>query len=84
MINRSLLALGNVIVALTTRKRGSGSVRIPYRDSKLTMLLQSSFGGNSRTALVVNISPSTFNSSESLGSLRFGDRYAAARVWVQC
>lgn len=74
MINRSLLSLGNVIVALTTPRRGRGAAFIPYRDSKLTYLLKNSFGGNSRTTLIINASPHSYNASETLSTLRFGDR----------
>ncbi|KAM4108439.1 hypothetical protein ACB094_03G045900 [Castanea mollissima] len=72
MINKSLSALGNVINALTC---GSGRANhIPYRDSKLTRILQDALGGNSRTALLCCCSPSVFNASESLSTLRFGAR----------
>jgi len=47
---------------------------VPYRDSKLTRLLQESLGGNSRTTLVINCSPSSYNDSETLSTLRFGMR----------
>ena len=47
---------------------------IPYRDSKLTRLLQESLGGNSKTNLIITVSPSISNASESLSSLRFGFR----------
>lgn len=87
-INKSLLALGKVISALSDPSRAkvaasaggaagggasSPSGHIPYRDSKLTRLLQNSLGGNSRTVLLVALSPSAWNASESLGTLRFGD-----------
>lgn len=68
-INKSLLSLGLVIGALAdedTKKH------VPYRDSKLTRLLQNSLGGNSRTVLIVTLSPSAWNAGESLGALRFG------------
>ncbi|KAM3752768.1 hypothetical protein ACB098_03G044000 [Castanea mollissima] len=72
MINKSLSSLGNVINALTC---GSGRANhIPYRDSKLTRILQDALGGNSRTALLCCCSPSVFNASESLSTLRFGAR----------
>ncbi|KAE8010155.1 hypothetical protein FH972_006545 [Carpinus fangiana] len=72
MINKSLSALGNVINALTC---GSGRANhIPYRDSKLTRILQDALGGNSRTALLCCCSPSSSNASESLSTLRFGGR----------
>jgi kinesin family protein 5 len=47
---------------------------IPYRDSKLTRILQESLGGNSRTTLIINCSPSSYNEAETLGTLRFGIR----------
>mgnify|MGYP005993137955 CR=1 FL=1 len=70
MINKSLSALGNVINALTDGK----SKHIPYRDSKLTRVLQESIGGNSRTTLIVNCSPDSSNEMETLSTLRFGTR----------
>lgn len=69
-INKSLSALGNVINSLTDGK----SSHIPYRDSKLTRILQESLGGNSRTTLIINCSPSSFNDQETLSTLRFGMR----------
>lgn len=74
-INTSLSALGNVIHALCDGK----NQHIPYRDSKLTRLLQESLGGNSLTSLIVNVSPSTFNEAETLTSLRFGQRAKAIK-----
>ncbi|KAH9688708.1 kinesin-like protein KIN-1 [Citrus sinensis] len=72
-INKSLSALGNVINALTCGSPGK-AFHIPYRDSKLTRILQDALGGNSRTALLCCCSPSTSNSAESLSTLRFGTR----------
>lgn len=69
-INKSLSALGMVINALTDGK----STHIPYRDSKLTRILQESLGGNSRTTLIINCSPCAYNEAETLGTLRFGIR----------
>lgn len=69
-INSSLSALGNVIYALTDGK----SQHIPYRDSKLTRILQESLGGNSRTSLIINCSPDKKDSFETLSTLRFGAR----------
>jgi kinesin family protein 5 len=69
-INKSLSALGMVINSLTDGK----STHIPYRDSKLTRILQESLGGNSRTTLIINCSPSSYNEQETLGTLRFGMR----------
>ncbi|KAK6233159.1 hypothetical protein SCA6_003232, partial [Theobroma cacao] len=72
-INKSLSALGNVINALTCGSPAKAN-HIPYRDSKLTRILQDALGGSSRTALLCCCSPSTFNASESLSTLRFGAR----------
>ncbi|KAI6022682.1 P-loop containing nucleoside triphosphate hydrolase protein [Pisolithus marmoratus] len=69
-INKSLSALGMVINALTDPK----TKHIPYRDSKLTRILQESLGGNSRTTLIINCSPSLYNEAETLSTLRFGIR----------
>ena len=69
-INKSLSALGMVINALTDGK----SSHVPYRDSKLTRILQESLGGNSRTTLIINCSPSSYNDTETLSTLRFGMR----------
>lgn len=69
-INRSLSALGMVINSLTDGK----SSHIPYRDSKLTRILQESLGGNSRTTLIINCSPSSYNDTETVSTLRFGMR----------
>ena len=57
-INRSLLALANCINALCTQTESGGNQHIPYRDSKLTRLLKDSLGGNCRTVMIANISPS--------------------------
>nr|CAB3479781.1 unnamed protein product [Digitaria exilis] len=70
-INKSLSALGNVINALTTGKQN----HVPFRDSKLTRILQDALGGNSRAALLCCCSPSPSNAPESLSTLRFGTRY---------
>ncbi|ORX90911.1 kinesin-domain-containing protein [Basidiobolus meristosporus CBS 931.73] len=69
-INKSLTTLGMVINALSDGK----STHIPYRDSKLTRILQESLGGNSRTTLIINCSPSSYNDAETLSTLRFGAR----------
>lgn len=70
IINKSLTTLGRVINNLTDGK----SAHIPYRESKLTRVLQESLGGNSKTCLIITCSPSTYNESESLSTLRFGER----------
>ena len=69
-INLSLSALGNVISALVD---GSSS-HIPYRDSKLTRLLQDSLGGNTKTVMVAVVSPADYNYDESLSTLRYASR----------
>ncbi|KAG1144782.1 hypothetical protein G6F37_005916 [Rhizopus arrhizus] len=69
-INKSLTALGMVINSLTDGK----SSHVPYRDSKLTRILQESLGGNSRTTLIINCSPSSYNEAETISTLRFGMR----------
>ena len=74
-INKSLSALGMVINALTDGK----SSHIPYRDSKLTRILQESLGGNSRTTLIINCSPSSYNDAETISTLRFGVRAKAIK-----
>lgn len=68
-INTSLLALGNVISALVDNKS-----HVPYRDSKLTKLLEDSLGGNSRTLMIACASPADYNYEESLNTLRYADR----------
>eukprot|EP01062_Namystynia_karyoxenos_P054880 TRINITY_DN4546_c0_g2_i1.p1 TRINITY_DN4546_c0_g2~~TRINITY_DN4546_c0_g2_i1.p1 ORF type:complete len:860 (+),score=312.47 TRINITY_DN4546_c0_g2_i1:77-2581(+) len=70
MINLSLTLLGNVIFKLTDGR----SLHIPYRDSKLTRLLQDSFGGNSRTTLLCNCSTHRYNAPETLSTLQFASR----------
>lgn len=69
-INLSLSALGNVISALVDGK----TQHIPYRDSKLTRLLQDSLGGNTKTIMITAVSPSDFNYDETLSSLRYASR----------
>ncbi|XP_017463749.1 PREDICTED: kinesin-like protein KIF3B, partial [Rhagoletis zephyria] len=70
-INLSLSALSNVISALVD---GRTKRHIPYRDSKLTRLLQDSLGGNARTVMVANIGPSAYNYEETLTTLRYASR----------
>lgn len=74
-INKSLSALGMVINALTDGR----STHVPYRDSKLTRILQESLGGNSRTTLIINCSPSSYNDAETVSTLRFGVRAKAIK-----
>lgn len=68
-INQSLSTLGNVISALVT-----GKGHVPYRESKLTMLLADSLGGNSKTVMIANIGPSNINYDETVTTLRYADR----------
>ena len=70
-INRSLLALGNVINALGSARKGS---YIPYRDSKLTRLLKDSLGGNCRTVMIAAVSPAARSFEETLNTLKYADR----------
>eukprot|EP00898_Chlorokybus_atmophyticus_P000842 jgi/Chlat1/1759/Chrsp134S02085 len=71
-INAGLLALGNVISALGDPQRKV--THVPYRDSKLTRLLQDSLGGNSRTVMIACVSPADKNYAESLNTLRYANR----------
>ncbi|KAH7659921.1 Plus-end-directed kinesin ATPase protein [Dioscorea alata] len=73
-INKGLLALGNVISALGDEKKRKEGVHVPYRDSKLTRLLQDSLGGNSRTVMIACISPADINAEESLNTLKYANR----------
>ncbi|KAL6841909.1 hypothetical protein ACP4OV_028421 [Aristida adscensionis] len=72
-INRSLSTLGLVIMTLVDVANGK-SRHVPYRDSRLTFLLQDSLGGNSKTTIVANVSPSICSSSETLSTLKFAQR----------
>ncbi|XP_038606447.1 kinesin-like protein KIF3B [Tachyglossus aculeatus] len=69
-INLSLSALGNVISALVDGR----TTHVPYRDSKLTRLLQDSLGGNARTVMVANVGPASYNVEETLTTLRYASR----------
>lgn len=69
-INLSLSALGNVISALVDGRQ----THIPYRDSKLTRLLQDSLGGNTKTVMIAAISPADYNLDETLSTLRYASR----------
>ncbi|XP_068436545.1 kinesin-like protein KIF18A isoform X2 [Clinocottus analis] len=71
-INRSLLALGNVINALADPK--SKKTHIPYRDSKLTRLLKDSLGGNCRTVMITNVSPSSKSYDDTHNALKYANR----------
>ena len=69
-INKSLSCLGDVINALGNKK----ATHVPYRNSKLTFLLQDSLGGNSKVLTFVNISPAIYNLGETVCSLNFATR----------
>lgn len=73
MINKSLSALGNVINSLVDISEGK-SRHVHYRDSKLTFLLRDSLGGNSKTLIIANISPSSICYGETLSTLKFAQR----------
>ena len=75
-INKSLSALGNVINALTDPK----TKHIPYRDSKLTRLLQNSLGGNCKTSMIAMISPYDGSYNESISTLNFAKRAKIIRI----
>jgi len=71
-INKSLSALGNVLNTLARKE-----AHVPYRDSKLTYLLQDSLGGNSKTLMLVAVGPASENSAETVNSLNFASRAKA-------
>lgn len=80
-INSGLLALGNVISALGDV--GKKATHVPYRDSKLTRLLQDSLGGNSRTVMLACVSPSEDDLSETVNTLKYAHRAKNIRNRVQ-
>ncbi|KAL3924022.1 MAG: hypothetical protein SGILL_001299 [Bacillariaceae sp.] len=75
-INEGLLALGNVINALADEERiaKEKKIHVPYRQSKLTRLLQDALGGNSQTLFLACVSPSDTNASETLSTLHYANR----------
>lgn len=76
-INKSLSALGNVMQALGKSK---STTHVPFRDSKLTYLLQDSLSGGSKVLMVVNVSPAAYNQPETLSSLNFAVRCRAIEL----
>ncbi|PKK17518.1 hypothetical protein A306_00000418, partial [Columba livia] len=82
-INKSLSALGNVISALAEGTKAY----VPYRDSKMTRILQDSLGGNCRTTMFICCSPSSYNDAETKSTLMFGQRWgrgAPCRLYPSC
>jgi transcription initiation factor TFIIIB Brf1 subunit/transcription initiation factor TFIIB len=79
-INKSLSALGNVINALVEAGKSKGNTFIPYRNSKLTRVLQESLGGNSITAMLAALSPAACNFEETLSTLKYANRAKAIKV----
>ena len=73
MINKSLSSLGIVINSLVEASEGKNRF-VPYRDSKLTFILRDSLGGNSKTAIIANISPAYSNLNETFSTLKFAQR----------
>ena len=69
-INLSLTVLGNVICALVNPK----TTHIPYRESRLTMLLCDSLGGNTKTVMIANVGPADYNYEETLNTLWYANR----------
>lgn len=75
MINLSLTVLGQVINVLAEKSTGHGKNSVvPYRDSKLTRILQNALGGNSKTIMVCAVSPAEMNYDESLNTLKYAER----------
>jgi len=70
-INKSLLTLGRVIIMLKEKSEGRKTMRIPYRDSKLTRLLQKSLGGKCKTLVIATLSPSISSIEESISTLNY-------------
>ena len=73
-INRSLLTLGNCINALCDANLRGKKIHIPYRDSKLTRLLKDSLGGNARTVMIANVSPSINTFDDTYNTLKYANR----------
>lgn len=73
-INSGLLALGNVISALGDPSKARAKTYIPYRDSKLTRLLQDSLGGNAQTTMIACVSPAEYNTNETINTLKYANR----------
>merc|ERR1719454_366751 len=68
-INKSLTALGDVMMAITSKAK-----MVPYRNHKLTQLMQDSLGGTAKTLMFVNISPASNNADETVNALKYASR----------
>ena len=79
-INKSLSSLGNVINGLVEKARGNKKTFVPYRDSKLTRVLQESLGGNCLCTMVATLSPAFSNFAETLGTLKYASRAKTIKV----
>lgn len=77
-------SLGNVINALVEVANGKKGVFVPYRNSKLTRVLQESLGGNSLTAMLAALSPAACNFEETLSTLKYASRAKSIKVRVNC
>lgn len=74
-INKSLSVLGKVIQTLAEKSGGKGkNIMVPYRESKLTRILQTNLGGNSKTAMIAALSPASVNYEETLSTLRYANQ----------
>ena len=82
-INRSLLTLGNCINALCDANIKGTKPYVPYRDSKLTRLLKDSLGGNARTVMIANISPSINTFDDTYNTLKYANRAKNIKTYVQ-
>jgi centromeric protein E len=82
-INKSLLTLGNVINKLSSAEPAA-TAHIPYRDSKLTRILQPALGGNARTAILCAVTPAIMHMEETLSTLKFASRAKKVKNRTQC
>ena len=74
-INKSLSNLGNVIMALSAKES-----HVPFRNSKLTFLVQQALGGSAKTLMFVNVSPKEACTNETINSLRFAAKVNACHI----
>ena len=79
-INRSLASLGDVIHGLLEAKKGGTPHHVPFRNSKLTMLLKDSLEGNSKTLMIAHLSPTQDDVGETLGTLQFAARVRTVEI----